>query len=135
MSNGLDNPAKAGRIPEIKVVAMPADANADGDIFGGWIMSQMDLAGGIIARDRANCRVVTIAVENMTFHLPVFIGDCVECYCEITRVGRTSIKVKIETWVERRRRRGTGSVREKVTEGEFIYVAIGEDRKPAVIGE
>ncbi len=123
-----------GRIPEIKVIAMPADANADGDIFGGWILSQMDLAGGIVARDRARCRVVTVAVENMTFHLPVYIGDCVECYGEIVRIGRTSIRVRIETWVERRcRQPNAATLREKVTEGEFIYVAINEDRKAVVI--
>lgn len=117
------------REPAIKVIAMPKDANSDGDIFGGWILSMMDMAGGIAARKRARRRVVTVAMDDVVFHKPVFIGDCVECYAEVTRVGTTSLGIKVETFVERKM---DGS-REKVTEGQFAFVAIGEDRKPAPI--
>jgi acyl-CoA thioesterase YciA len=119
------------REPAIKVIAMPKDANPDGDIFGGWIISMMDLAGAIIARGVAKTRIVTVAVNNMTFHLPVYIGDCVECYGEVLHIGNSSIRVKVETWVERRNDRS----RAKVTEGEFVFVAIGADRKPVVINK
>jgi acyl-CoA thioesterase YciA len=105
---------------------MPADANPHGDIFGGWLLSQMDLAGGTAATRRARGRTATVAITAMTFHRPVLIGDEVTCYAEIIRVGRTSITVKIESWV----RRGIGEQRIAVTEGIFTYVAIGDDRKP-----
>jgi acyl-CoA thioesterase YciA len=108
---------------------MPADANPAGDIFGGWVLSQMDLAGGVIAHRRAQGRCATVAVTSMTFHLPVFIGDEVSCYAEIVKIGRTSITVKIDTWV----RRNLEGERIKVTEGTFTYVAIGPDRKPRPI--
>ena len=112
--------------PALRTIAMPADANANGDIFGGWVLSQMDLAGGSIAVQRARGRVATVAITGMTFHLPVFIGDEVSCYGRVEKVGRSSITVHIESWVRRHR---TGE-RVKVTEGTFTYVAIGEDRKP-----
>lgn len=118
------------REPAIKVIAMPKDANADGDIFGGWILSMMDMAGAIAARKRARRRVVTVAMDNVVFHKPVFIGDCVECYAEVTRTGNTSVGVKVETFVERK----ADGFREKVTEGQFVFVAIGDDRKPVAIG-
>ena len=114
------------REPALRTIAMPADANPAGDIFGGWVLSQMDLAGGVIAHRRAQGRAATVAVTGMTFHLPVFVGDEVSCYAEIVKVGRTSITVKIESWA---RRHVTGE-RVKVTEGTFTYVAIGADRKP-----
>lgn len=112
--------------PALRSIAMPADANPDGDIFGGWVLSQMDLAGGTTARQRAKGRVATVAVNAMTFLLPVYVGDDVSCYARIEKVGRTSITVCIETWAQRR----DGGQRVKVTEGTFVYVAIGEDRKP-----
>ncbi|MFN7132444.1 MAG: acyl-CoA thioesterase [Myxococcales bacterium] len=111
--------------PAIRVLAMPADTNANGDIFGGWLMSQMDIAGATVAIRRAQGRVVTVAVDAMTFHLPVYVGDIVSCYGRVVKVGRTSVQVHIEAWA----RRGRGSTEEKVTEGTFTYVAIGEDRK------
>lgn len=117
------------REPAIKVIAMPKDANPDGDIFGGWIISMMDLAGAIVARATARTRIVTVAVHNMSFHLPVYIGDCVECYAEVVHTGNTSLKVKVEAWVERRNDRS----REKVTEGEFVFVAIDKNRRPLAI--
>ena len=113
--------------PALRAIAMPADANPQGDIFGGWLLSQMDLAGGAIAMRRARGRVVTVAVTAMTFHRPVFIGDEVTCYAEIIKVGRTSVTVKVESWV----RRGISKDEEiEVTEGIFTYVAVDPDRKP-----
>jgi acyl-CoA thioesterase YciA len=108
---------------------MPADANAAGDIFGGWVLSQMDLAGGVIATRRAKGRCATVAVDAMAFHLPVFVGDEVSCYAEIVRIGRSSIAVKVETYSTRYR---TGET-VKVTEGLFTYVAIDENRKPRAV--
>lgn len=112
--------------PAIKVVAMPKDANSEGDIFGGWILSMMDIAGHIPARQLAKTRVVTVAMDNIQFHLPVLVGDCFECFAEVEKVGNTSIRVKVDAYVERM---ATGQ-KEKVTEGHFTYVAIDKDRKP-----
>ncbi len=114
------------REPAVRTLAMPADANASGDIFGGWLLSQMDIAGGIAAHDSARGRVATVAVEAMEFHLPVYVGDLVSCYAEVTRVGRTSITVHVETEA---RRRDTGETI-KVTEGIFVYVALDENGRP-----
>src|SRR5579862_856867 len=99
--------------PALRTIAMPADANPAGDIFGGWLLSQMDLAGGVTAHRRAQGRAATVAVAGMTFYLPVFIGDEVSCYTEITKTGRTSIAVRIESWA----RRGATGETVKVTEG------------------
>jgi acyl-CoA thioesterase YciA len=115
--------------PALRAIAMPADANPHGDIFGGWLLSQMDLAGGMAATRRAKGRTVTVAITAMTFHRPVFIGDEVTCYAEITKVGRTSITVKVESWV----RRGIGEEQIAVTEGIFTYVAVGDDRRPCPV--
>ena len=112
--------------PVLRAIAMPADTNPNGDIFGGWLLSQMDLAGGSYASQRAKGRVATVAVEAMTFHLPVNVGDEVSCYCEMARVGRTSMTIKVETWTRKRE----GNERVKVTQGVFTYVAIGLDRRP-----
>lgn len=112
--------------PALRTIAMPADANPAGDIFGGWVLSQMDLAGGVIAHRRAQGRCATVAVTSMTFHLPVFVGDEVSCYAEIMKIGRTSITVRVESWA----RRDLAGERVKVTEGIFTYVAIGPDRRP-----
>ncbi|MGO9768773.1 MAG: acyl-CoA thioesterase [Roseiarcus sp.] len=105
---------------------MPADTNANGDIFGGWVLSQMDQAGGIAAVERAQGRVVTIAVEAMTFIRPVKVGDVLCVYTSIDRVGRTSLKIHIEAWA----RRFTTHVREKVTDAYFTFVAIDESGRP-----
>jgi len=110
----------------IRTVAMPADTNPAGDIFGGWLLSQMDIAGGLTAGQRAAGRVATVAVEAMAFHLPVFVGDVLCCYGAVSRVGTTSIDVRIEAWAIRRDSRK----RVHVTEGVFTYVAIDENRKP-----
>ena len=123
----------AGRQPDaprgelvIRTLAMPADTNPAGDIFGGWVLSQMDIAGGIKAGERARGRVATVAVTAMTFHLPVFVGDVLCVHAEIERVGRTSIAVNLEAWVLRARQGG----RVRVTEGRFVFVALGEDGEP-----
>ena len=115
--------------PALRAIAMPADANPQGDIFGGWLLSQMDLAGGTVATRRARGRTATVAITAMTFHRPVFIGDEVTCYAEIIKIGTTSITVKVESWV----RRGTSQEQIEVTEGIFTYVAIGADRKPCPV--
>ncbi len=112
--------------PTLRAIAMPADANPHGDIFGGWLLSQMDLAGGTVATRRAQGRTVTVAVTAMSFHRPVFIGDEVTCYAQIVKIGTTSITVKVESWV----RRGIGQEQIAVTEGTFTYVAVGDDRRP-----
>jgi len=112
--------------PTIRVVAMPGDANPAGDIFGGWIMSQMDLAAGSRAAQRAKGRCVTIAVERLTFHEPVLIGDEVSIYTQVTKSGRTSMTIHVETW--RRERHETQSF--KVTQGLFTFVAINDERRP-----
>jgi len=112
--------------PSIRAIAMPAYANGNGDIFGGWIMSQMDLAGGNVASQHAHGRVVTVGVKEIAFHVPVAIGDEVSCYAQITRTGTTSITTKVEVWVRRR----NAETQVKVTEGEYTYVAIDEKGRP-----
>lgn len=116
---------------QIRTIAMPADANPNGDIFGGWVLSQMDVAGGLAAARRARGRVVTVGIEAMTFVRPVAIGDVLCCYGDVERVGTSSITVAIEAWkirwYDRREERTL------VTEGRFTYVAIDEQgRKRAV---
>jgi acyl-CoA thioesterase YciA len=112
-----------------RTLAMPADANPAGDIFGGWVLSQMDLASGICAGQRAQGRVVTIAVNAMTFLRPVYVGDVLCVYCSIEREGRTSIGVHIEAWALRNR---IGK-REKVTDGTFTFVAIDANGRPKLL--
>lgn len=113
----------------IRTVAMPADTNPSGDIFGGWVLSQMDIAGGIAARQAAKGRVVTVAVEAMTFIAPVKVGDILCVYTSVIRTGTTSVSVDIEAWV---RRHGRDN-REIVTEGIFVFVAMGENGKKRLI--
>lgn len=115
------------RQPALRVVPMPADTNAAGDIFGGWLMAQVDLAGSIIAHQRARGRVATVAVNSFVFHKPVFIGDVVSCYATITRIGTTSITVEVEAYVERNRNPDEVV---KVTQATLTYVAINDDRTP-----
>lgn len=110
----------------IRTIAMPADANANGDMFGGWLMSQMDLGGAILARGTSHCRVTTVAVDGMSFLRPVNVGDVVTCYAKLLGIGRTSMKVAVEAWVQRY----SDSTLRHVTEGTFTYVAIDERGKP-----
>lgn len=112
--------------PALRTIAMPADTNANGDMFGGWILAQMDLAGSVIATQTSKSRVATVGIEALSFDRPVYVGDEVSCFTRIKKIGRTSIAVHIETWARRSR---LGEV-VKVTEGLFTYVAIGDDRKP-----
>ena len=114
------------REPTLRVVPMPADANQYGDIFGGWVMSQVDIAGGVVAARRARGRVATVAVNSFVFKQPVLIGDLVSFYARIIRVGRTSITVDVEVYAQR----NPGDVIcVKVTEASLTYVAVGADRR------
>jgi len=110
----------------LRTIAMPVFANANGDIFGGWLLSQMDLAGSAVAIRRANGRVVTVAVTAMNCQRPVFVGDEVSCYAKIVKVGRTSITVRVEAFA----RRGRSGEKIQVTEGLFTYVAVDSESKP-----
>jgi acyl-CoA thioesterase YciA len=113
----------------IRTLTMPADTNPSGDIFGGWVMSQMDMAGAIAAVEKAGGRVVTVAVEAMTFIAPVKVGDVLCVYTKVERIGTTSITIAVEAWARRNR----VADRVKVTDGRFVYVALGEDGKKRVI--
>lgn len=113
----------------IRTLAMPGDTNPSGDIFGGWVLSQMDLAAGICAGQRAQTRVVTAAVDSMSFIQPVKVGDILGVYTQVSRVGRSSLDIHVEAWV----RRGRIGVREKVTEATFKFVALDEHGKPTPI--
>ncbi len=109
-----------------RTIAMPADTNPSGDIFGGWLMSQMDLAGGTLAIQEAHTRVATVAVDSMSFLRPVKVGDEVSCYCRLLRRGRTSLMVHVESWV----RRSRSNECYKVTEAAFTFVSLDEGGKP-----
>ena len=119
----------------LQTIAMPADTNANGDIFGGWLMSQMDLGSSVLARARANGRVATVAVEGMTFLKPVHVGDTVSIYANMAREGTTSMTIDIEVWVTRQ----PEARRSKMTEARFVFVAVdtsGQKRPlPPVEGE
>ena len=112
--------------PAVRTLAMPADTNPSGDIFGGWVLAQMDLAAGIVAYQRARCRVVTAALDGMSFHRPVYVGDLVSCYARVVRIGRTSMTVQVDTYA----RRGRTGEEVKVTEGRFRVVALDEQGRP-----
>jgi acyl-CoA thioesterase YciA len=118
------------RQPALRVVPMPADANQNGDIFGGWVMSQVDIAGSIPASRRARGRVATVAVNSFVFREPVLIGDVVSFYAQITREGRTSITVSVEVYAQRN---PTEVICVKVTEASLTYVAVAADRRPRVL--
>ena len=124
-----DNDAAPRGDLTVRISAMPADTNANGDIFGGWVLSRMDQAGGIAVVERARGRVVTIAVDAMTFIRPVRVGDVLEVYTEVESIGRTSMKIHVEAWA----RRFQSHVEEKVTDATFTFVAIDEVGKPRPI--
>lgn len=128
MDNDIDRTTTS---PSLRTVAMPADTNPNGDIFGGWILSQMDIAGGTFAFHLAQGRIATVAITAMKFHKPVSVGDEISCYCRTERIGTTSITLRVEAWVRRRSR----AVEEQVTEGLFTFVAIDEDGNPRPIAE
>ncbi|MCI0591021.1 MAG: acyl-CoA thioesterase [Gammaproteobacteria bacterium] len=118
------------RQPTLRLVPMPADTNHEGSVFGGWIMSQVDIAGSIPAIRRARGRVATVAVKSFEFHQPVFVGDLISCYADVVSVGRTSITVKVEVFAQRNRQHGECI---KVTEAILTYVALDENRKPRAV--
>ena len=124
----LDPPLPSGE-PAVRVVAMPADTNPYGDIFGGWLMSIMDSAAGTVAARYSKGRAVTIAVDGMTFHKPVKIGDVVSVYADVIATGRTSMKIDVSAW----RRIRAGEDTDRVTHAVFTFVAIGDDGRPRVI--
>jgi acyl-CoA thioesterase YciA len=108
-----------------RVFAMPADTNANGDIFGGWLVSHMDMGGSVAGRRRSRCRVVTAAIDGMAFLQPVYVGDCVSVYAHLVKVGRTSMQFKIEVWTSS----GVEEATKKVAEGLFTFVAIDDSGK------
>ncbi|HGF7191685.1 acyl-CoA thioester hydrolase YciA [Vibrio cholerae] len=116
----------------LRTLAMPADTNANGDIFGGWIMSQLDLAGGILAKEISCGRIVTVSVSSITFKKPVKVGDVVCCYGECTKIGRTSMSINLEVWVKPVKAEGVGE-RFQVCEATFNYVAIDANGRPRAI--
>ena len=113
----------------LRTIAMPADVNVNGDIFGGWVLSQMDIAAGILSRETSKGRAATIAVDAMKFIRPVKVGDVLCVYTRLLRVGRSSMAIEVEAWV----RRGAIGTREKVTEEVFTFVAIDEEGKPRAV--
>jgi acyl-CoA thioesterase YciA len=127
------SPEPKGQLPKgqltVRIVAMPADTNPSGDIFGGWIMGLMDLSAGIAARDRAQGRVVTASVSSLSFLHPVKVGDVVCCYTEVVSTGRTSMALEVEAWVVREQR----THRLKVTEARFVMVAVDGEGRPRPI--
>jgi acyl-CoA thioesterase YciA len=115
----------------LRVIAMPRDTNPSGDLFGGWLVSVMDMAAGTVAAHTSKGRVVTAAIDKMSFIRPVLVGDEVSCYGKLLKVGTTSMQISVETWV----RRAHGEEIHKVTEGLFTFVAIDEKRKPRAVGK
>jgi len=115
--------------PSLRTIAMPADTNANGDMFGGWMLSQMDLAGSILAIQKARTRVATVGIEAMSFEKPVFVGDEVSCYCRIHKIGNTSITIHVESWARGR----LDETARKVTAGKFSYVAIDAHGNPVAV--
>ena len=113
----------------LRISAMPADTNANGDIFGGWVMARMDQAGGIAGVERAQGRVVTVKVDSMTFIKPMKVGDVLCVYADVEKIGRTSMNFHIEAWAQRFQT----TLMEKVTEATFIFVAVDDDGKPRVV--
>ena len=121
LGQGAMSPSPRGELV-LQTIAMPADTNANGDIFGGWLMSQMDLGSSVVARQRAKGRVATVAVEAMTFYKPVLVGDVVSIHGELAREGTTSMTVHTEVWVTRQ----PSGKHSKMTEAEFVFVAVDE---------
>lgn len=110
----------------IRTLAMPQDTNANGDIFGGWLVSQMDIGGAILAKQTAKARIATVKITDLVFIRPVLVGDIICCYAELLKVGTTSMTIKIEAWAVHQEE----TERHQVTEGTFIFVALDENRKP-----
>lgn len=128
MSDIDSTPIPQGELA-LQTIAMPKDTNASGDIFGGWLLSQMDLAGAITAADVAGGRVATVAVEGMAFITPVHVGAVVTCYCDVIEIGRSSVRIMVEVWINSPH----DGEPIKVTEGEFVYVAIDQQRRTRTV--
>ncbi len=124
-----------GREPVLRLVPMPTDTNYAGDVFGGWIMAQVDIAGSLPAIRRARGRVVTVAVNSFVFKQPVFVGDVVSFYAEIVKIGRTSITVDVSVYAQRGLREGNHEICSRVTEAVLTYVAVDENRKPRLVSQ
>jgi acyl-CoA thioesterase YciA len=129
MSAGPERPPEGA--PAIRVSAMPADTNANGDIFGGWLVSMMDLAAGTVASQRSKGRAATIAIDGMIFHRPVKVGDLVSVYADLQSVGRTSMKIDVAAW----RRSRDGTENERVTQATITFVAIDDQGRPRAVDE
>lgn len=114
----------------LRTVALPADTNPQGAIFGGWIMSQLDIGGGILAHEAAGGRLVTVAADAMAFHKPVYVGDIVSCYGTCVKLGRTSLRIRLELWIKRMIERDPFFMEERVTEAIFTYVAVDDEGRP-----
>ncbi|MEM7021594.1 MAG: acyl-CoA thioesterase [Pseudomonadota bacterium] len=112
--------------PAVRTLAMPADTNPSGDIFGGWVIAQMDIAAGVVAAQRAHGRVATVALDGIHLHLPIYVGDLVSCHADVVRIGRSSMTIKVETFATR----STTGEEVKVTEGHFTMVAIDAEGRP-----
>ncbi len=125
MKKHIEKDAPQGELV-LRTLAMPADTNANGDIFGGWLVSQMDLGGAILGYQISNARLATVAINDLVFIEPVNIGDIVSCYANLISIGNTSITIQVEAWTARR---DLTKIRQ-VTEGTFVYVALDENRKP-----
>lgn len=133
VSNFIDNNGRQSKgVLLLRTLAMPSDTNANGDIFGGWIMSQMDMGGAILAKEIAHGRVVTVAVERMNFIKPISVGDVVCCYGQCLKVGRSSIKIKVEVWVKKVASEPIGE-RYCVTDAVFTFVAVDNHGKSRTI--
>lgn len=128
MSDIDTTPVPQGELA-LQTVAMPADTNPNGDIFGGWLLSRMDLAGMVTAGEVAGGRVATVAVEGMAFLTPVHVGAVVSCYCDVLEIGRSSVRIVVEVWINSRH----DGEPIKVTEGEFVFVAIDESGRTRAI--
>jgi acyl-CoA thioesterase YciA len=129
----MATPLPEGEQPVLRIVPMPADTNAHGTIFGGWVMSQVDIAGSVVAWDRAAGPVVTVAVNSFVFREPVFVGDLVSFYARVIKVGRTSITTDVEVFAHRRRQGRSEAV--KVTEAQLTYVAVDSERRPRPLAD
>lgn len=125
-----DMPTPAGELA-LQTVAMPADTNANGDIFGGWLVSQMDLAASIAALKLVRGRVTTVAIDSMVFLTPVHVGAVVSCYTSILEIGRSSIKINVDVWINHK----TSFEPTKVTEGQFVFVAIDDNGRTRAINQ
>lgn len=134
MTQQTEDKLPEDRQPTTRVMARPSDTNGAGDIFGGWIMSQVDIAASIAAYRRARGRVVTVAVNEFQFHKPVFVGDLISCYADVIKVGRTSLTIYVEVFAERHRS-GCEDEVIKVTEATLTFVAVSDERQPRVVPE